>query len=291
MPPRSNLPATASVLLAATLWGLFWYPLRRLEAAGLGGLWATLVIYASASLVLLPFCLRGIGKLVWHAGLRDLVVMALASGVCNVAFILAVIEGEVVRVLLLFYLSPLWTIVLGWMLLGERPAPADWGVILAAMTGAVVMLWEPQMGYPFPGSRADWLALVSGAGFALANVEIRKLQQIPVFHKTFASWMGVLVVALAWLAWTGGLEPPAVGPGTWAAASLLGMLGMVVMTLSVQYGVTHLPVHRSAVLLLFELVAGALSSWWLAGETPRLSEWIGGALIVLGALLSVRPRL
>ena len=62
------------------------------------------------------------------------------------------------------------------------------------------------------------------------------------------------------------------------------------MTLSVQYGVTHLPVHRSAILLLFELVAGALSSWWLAGEMLRPSEWVGGSLIVLSALMAAyRP--
>ncbi len=290
MPIRSNVPAIASVLLAATLWGLFWYPLRRLETAGLGGLWATLVIYASACLVLFPFCLRGVRAVAWRADWRDLAVMALASGICNVTFILAVIEGEVVRVLLLFYLSPLWTIVLGWLLLRERPAAADWWVIVAAMSGAVVMLWEPRVGYPLPGSRADWLALVSGFSFALANVEIRKLQGVPVIHKTFLSWLGVLMVALGWLAFTGGLEPPAVGPDVWAAAALLGMFGMVVMTLSVQYGVTHLPVHRSAILLLFELVAGALSSWWLAGETLRLSEWVGGSLIVLAALMAAyRP--
>ncbi len=249
-----------------------------------------MAIYASASLVLAPFCLRDLRILPWRNVWRDLAVMALASGICNVTFILAVIEGEVVRVLLLFYLSPLWTIVLGWLLLRERPALADWGVILAAMTGAVVMLWEPRVGYPLPGSRADWLALVSGFSFALANVEIRKLQEIPVVHKTFASWMGVLAVAIAWLAWTGGFVPPAVGPGVWAAAALLGVFGMVVMTLSVQYGVTHLPVHRSAILLLFELVAGALSSWWLAGEMLRPSEWVGGSLIVLSALMAAyRP--
>ncbi len=35
-----------SLLLTSTLWGLVWYPLRLLEAQGLGGLWVSLVSYA-----------------------------------------------------------------------------------------------------------------------------------------------------------------------------------------------------------------------------------------------------
>lgn len=284
MPTRSHLLAVASVLLAATLWGVFWYPLRRLEQAGLGGLWATVVIYASAALALLPFCLASLQRIAWRGARVDLLVLALASGLCNVAFILAVIEGEVVRVLLLFYLSPLWTVLLGWGLLRERPGGPDWIVLGAAMAGALVMLWKPEVGYPLPAGRPDWLALLAGFSFALANIEIRRLQAIPVRHKTLVSWVGVLFVALAWLAGTQGLAPPPAAPGAWLGAAVLGAPGMVIMTLSVQYGVTHLPVHRSAILLLFELVAGALSSWWLAHEGVRLGEWIGGALIVLSAL-------
>ena len=60
------------------------------------------------------------------------------------------------------------------------------------------------------------------------------------------------------------------------------------MTFTVQYGVTKLPVYRSAVILLFELVAGAVSSQLLTDEVMELNEWIGGGFIVLAAYLSAR---
>lgn len=69
---------------------------------------------------------------------------------------------------------------------------------------------------------------------------------------------------------------------------MLGLVGMSVMTLTVQYGVTHLPVQKSAVILLFKVVAGAVSAYLLAGETLQICDWIGGGLIVLGAYLSTR---
>ena len=48
------------------------------------------------------------------------------------------------------------------------------------------------------------------------------------------------------------------------------------MTWAVQYGVTHMPVYRSSVLLIFELVAGAILSQLLTDEIVLAKEWVGG---------------
>jgi drug/metabolite transporter (DMT)-like permease len=56
----------------------------------------------------------------------------------------------------------------------------------------------------------------------------------------------------------------------------------------VLYGVTRMPVHRSAVILLFELVVGAVSALLLTDEVVLLREWIGGAMIVSAAYLAAR---
>ena len=64
--------------------------------------------------------------------------------------------------------------------------------------------------------------------------------------------------------------------------------GILVMTVLVQYGVTHMPVHRSAVIALVELVAGAVSQQLLTNEVVTAREWVGGVLIVVGAYLASR---
>jgi drug/metabolite transporter (DMT)-like permease len=69
---------------------------------------------------------------------------------------------------------------------------------------------------------------------------------------------------------------------------VLGLGGILIMTVLVQYGVTHMPVHRSAVLALIELVAGAVSQQLLTDEVVSAREWAGGALILAGAWLSAR---
>lgn len=275
-----------SLLLAATLWGVIWYPLRLLETAGLSGLWSTLVCYGAALLLgLLPSGAR-FGEVrrqpLW------LLMLAAAAGWCNVAFILAVLEGTVVRVLLLFYLSPIWAVLLAWLILGERLSAQARGVFALAIVGALIMLWDPAIGMPWPSEPGDWMAVSAGFGFALSNVMIRRLQQVSVPIKTMTSWAGVLVITAVMLLFNGGLQLPEVSAGAWLGAAALGWFGIFIMTLAVQYGVTHMPVHRSAVILLFELIAGAVSSGLLTEEVVRPLEWFGGALIIAAAYWAAR---
>jgi drug/metabolite transporter (DMT)-like permease len=204
-----------------------------------------------------------------------------------VAFILAVLDGTVVRVLLLFYLSPFWAVCLGWLLLGERLDGKSLLVFLLAVSGAMIMLWDTQVGMPWPRGNADWLAVSSGFAFALSNVLVRRLQPVGVWLKSTSSWLGVVLVALVWIACSGAAAP-AIGAGIFLLAVVLGLCGFLLMTLTVQYGVTHMPVHRSAVILLFELVVGALSSALLTDEVVLAREWTGGAMIVTAAWIAAR---
>ena len=276
-----------SLLLTATLWGLVWYPLRLLETQGLSGLWLSLASYGAALLVGLVWLWRSRGD--WRRHGVVLGLMVLAVGWCNVAFVLAILEGTVVRVLLLFYLAPLWALVLGWVLLGEHPGRSGLLVLVVAIAGAVTMLWDPSMGMPWPRDQADWLAASSGFAFSFANVMVRKVQHVSMQTKASASWLGVVLVAMIWILVVQA-PLPAVPVSTWFGAALLGWLGFVVMTVTVIYGVTHMPVHRSAVILLFELVIGAVSSLLLTDEQVMLQEWLGGALILVAAYLAAHAQ-
>lgn len=278
--------AVASLLLGATLWGVMWYPLRLLEGAGVVGLWSSLFIY-SAALAVSPLMLRGARRPV-AADLPWLIGLAVVGGWCSISFILAVIDGEVVRVLLLFYLSPVWVLLMGRLVLGEALTPRALGVTSLALTGALVMLWDPAIGVPWPRDGNDWLALSAGLAFASANIMVRRTHGVAIPYKTIPVWLGAVLLAGGLLLWQA--PPPPSGLAGIGGALLLGVVGMTVMTSSVQYGVSHMPVQRSSVIMLFELVAGAVSVWWIAGETLGTRDWIGGGLIVAAAWVAARRK-
>ncbi len=281
-----------SLLLAATLWGMFWYPLRWLEQLGLEGLWQTFFIYTGTLWVFAAVLWRQVPQLKAELGLAPwpLFFMALTSGWCNTAFILAMLDGQVMRVLLLFYLSPLWATLIGWLFLKEQLHTLSIMVLLTAVSGAVVMLWRSDMGYPWPHDRADWLALSAGMSFAVLNSLVRFTDRVSIPVKTVISWIGVMVLSLILIAISDS-DLPAVPLNVIGYAWLVGAIVMVIMTFSVVYGVTHMPLHRSSVILLFELVAGAVSSQLLTDEVITLHEWIGGAMVVTAAWLAARRQL
>jgi drug/metabolite transporter (DMT)-like permease len=274
---------TLGLLYGATFWGLVWYPSRLLEQAGILGGWLTLVSYAAAFVVFAPFARHSLAGLRRHA--LDAVVLMLAAGWTNVAFVLAVLEGEVVRVVLLFYLSPIWTILLGRWLLGEPLTGRTWLMLGLGLGGAVVMLWDPRVGR-VPWNNADLLAASAGVAFALNNVMTRRIGGLGVRSKTHLAWFGVVVISAIYVSlFSPQLPQPPLG--AWVGTVVLGLGGFLLSTLAVVYGVTHMPVQRSAVIMLFELIVGAASAWLLAGELVDWQEWIGGALILAAALIAI----
>jgi len=281
-----NLLAVGALLLSSTMWGVLWYPMRFFESQGLDGLWASLVMYFAAGLVALPWMWSGYRRLTGQWPL--LIGLMLVSGWANIAFILAVIDGNVVRVLLLFFLSPLWTVILGRIFLHERLGLLGSITLFIAMLGAGLMLWRPESGLLMIDSLSDFYALTAGMAFAIGNVIVRKMRTLPAMAKAAAVWWGVVILALCWITVLG-IEIPTVNSNwVYAQVSLLGLVGMVVMTLAVQYGVSRMPVSRSAVILLFELVAGAVSAQLLTNEVVLPQEWFGGGLILFAGYLAAR---
>ena len=92
--------------------------------------------------------------------------LALASGLTNALFNSAVAIGDVVRVVLLFYLMPIWAVLLARLLMGEPLRALSIGLVLLAVIGAGIVLWRPGVGVPLPASRADWLGVAGGMFFA-----------------------------------------------------------------------------------------------------------------------------
>ena len=148
MAGRHTAVARISLLTGAIVWGMIWYPYRLLEQAGLSGLRASVLSYLIAlglGLILLQPRLQGLRcmRFSWM-----LPLIGLTAGACNLGYVLATLHGEVMRVLLLFYLAPLWTVLWSRLLLGERLSGAGAAVIALSLSGAATMLWRPERGLP-----------------------------------------------------------------------------------------------------------------------------------------------
>lgn len=290
MPSKQNLIPLAGVFSGALAWGLIWYPFRALQDAGVAGPLATLLAYLLAMLCgafMLPrvwreLRLRNKGAAGWWA-----VLLVLSAGWTNFGYVLAVLHGEVMRVLLLFYLAPLWTVLFSYWLLDERLSRYGYSIVFLSFGGAVVMLWKPQLGLPLPDNAAEWIGLSAGMGFALSNVVSRRAAHLSVEAKSCSVWLGTALLTAPLLCWQGGLQSQllTIDAQTWLMLALLGIV-LCATSYAVQYALVYLPANRAIVLFLFELVIAAISSYFLADEAMLLRDWVGASLIISASLLS-----
>jgi len=287
VPSKQNVMPVAGVLSGALVWGLIWYPYRVLQDLGVSGALATFVTYLMAmvfGVFMLPRLWRERSTL---GGWTLLLV--LSAGWANLGYVLGMLHGEVMRVLLLFYLAPVWTILFSYWLLGERLNRYGYTVVALSISGAVVMLWEPGLGQPVPQNISEWLGLSAGIGFALSNVTSRRASHLSVEVKSFSLWLGTAFLTLPFLLWQGGMVErlDAISAQSWVLLVLMGLV-LCATSFAVQYGVTHLSANRAVVLFMSELVIAAISSYFLADEAMGLREWVGALLIVSASLLSGR---
>ena len=284
---RTGWP-TFAIMLGASVWGMIWYPLRMLAALGVTGTAASALTSGAGCLFVLLVRHRALKTVRWHWLLPAL---ALAAGITNLGFVWGSIHGQVMRVLLLFYLTPAWTALFAHFILHERLTWAGAGLAALSLAGAMTMLWSPQLGIPLPGNLAEWAGLAGGMGFAMSNVLILKtsrvLPQMKPEMRTATIFGGAAIFGTCASLFEAMPAPPTGAHLATAAWLVLG-LGFLLASnnMLVQYGLSRVPANRASIIMLFELVVTAMSAWLFAGETPGPREWAGGACIVLASALS-----
>lgn len=282
--------AVSGLLLNALVWGLSWWPFKRLEQLGLHPLWATVIVYGLSFLAIALWCRTArlpAGAWREHPGLWWLLI---ASGLTNVGFNWAVTIGDVVRVVLLFYLMPAWSVLVAWWLLGERPTAGALLRLLLALAGLGIVLHRPESPWPLPESLADVLALLGGLSFALTNALLLKLRNSPESARMLAMFGGgAFMASLTALLGAGTavvVQQTLWDPG-WLGPVLALSLAFLGGNIALQYGAARLPAHTTALVMLSEVVFASLSSVILGASGWDARTLWGGALILLAAVLSV----
>lgn len=290
---RTRAAPALAILIGSSVWGLAWFPYRMLAQWGVAAVPAQACTATVALLLLTLVYRRSLGTLRWSWLLAG---VAFAGGATNVSFVWGTTHGHVMRVLLLFYLTPVWTALFAHWLLGERVGLCGAGLIALALGGAGLMLWSPELGWPMPDNPGEWAGAMAGAAFALNNVLLRKVSQaLPDVRPEMRSWtlyLGCVVGGLLVLPLDGGVEAGRAAlaelssSGTSAAVALALGCTIAITNVIVQFGLARVPANQAALIMLFEIVVAAVSSWWLASEGLGMREIAGGLCIVAAGVLS-----
>ncbi len=284
---RSDLVPSIAIAFGAAFWGLYWIPIRGIEQAGVHAFWTGPVIFGSSTLLFLPLILTRMHNYVAHW--RHILLPGLLTGFAFALYIASLNLTDVVRAILLFYMSPLWSTLLGILLLKERLTGNRVVALLLAFSGLYIVL-VVEGGLPIPRNNGDWFALTSGLCWSIGSVKLFQDGAQMILEKVTMFVVCALLMSLLLVFWQQGNLAGMPDIDTletgwyWILIVAVGMLPITYLTI---WPATLLSPGRVGMLLMVEVLVGVGSAAILTDEVFGLREFTGATLIISAAVVEV----
>ena len=274
-----------ALLIAAGMWGLFWIPQRALEAGGLTGGWATISQMVIPFAMLLPISLWRLYKGQSFGLEYPLIGLLFGGGIACYAnsFLLT----DVVRALILFYITPVWTTIFEIVFLRQIPRFYRYITLVLALSGVWIVFGQEGV-IPLPQNSGDWIALLGGILIAASAVrmEIKKPEGIyPIFF--FYGSLFTLVQSYFLSDYLG--DAPSIE--SWAAMMpwliLIAILFHIPTNIVILGAPSRIGAGIFSIIILFEIVVGTFSAAVLTDELIGWREILGSSFIIFAGLTEI----
>lgn len=279
--------ASLYLIAGGAMWGVYWLPLSYLQQAGLTGTSAGIALYVGCLVALLPIIWRYRFALGTHW--RVLLLSGMLTGCAFSLYTTSFSYTDVIRSILLFYLTPVWGTFIGLIFLKERLTTARIAVLILAFLGLYAILGN-ETGLPIPRNLGDVLAILSGVFWAFGTLGLLRAQQVPVWPQIISFLLGSLIISVL----------SALMIGDWPKAAftfdelrvILAILGGFVIFSLPMFWLTLAPARiltpaRVGILLMSEVAIGALSAMLLSGQKFGIAEGVGTFFIIVAALVEI----
>ena len=277
-----------ALAISAGAWGIYWLPQRILEEGGLTGGWGTIAQMIIGVLILSPISIWR--KLKGRSSGLELPFTGLLIGGGFICYALSFLLTDVVRALLLFYMTPIWTTIFEILFLKKRPGLERLLTLLIAL-GGLWIVFSKQTFFPLPENSGDWLALAGGAIFAGGMIRLEVIKTDGVFPLIFSFFVyGTIFNILAGFMLSEYLGPM---PSIEAFVSMASFLFMISVFYFIPTGIvilwspSQLGAGLCSILFLSEIIVGVTSSSILTNEPFGWREIVGSSMIVVGGILAV----
>ena len=273
--------AVLVLFISSTGWGLTWLPIKKLSEMGLDSMHLIFIAFVSGALLLSPWLYKQYP--LWKKSIGFMLMIALAGGVANASFQTAIVHGDVIRVMILFYMLPVWSVVGGRIFLKEKIDTTRIIAVILCLSGAYIILdvWHTSwQGITW----IDVLAISSGMGLAATNILFRFTQHVPLLSKVSVMFIGcTMLIGISLTIFTPDTVLTDNGAIPWAMA--YGALWLTLITIGTQWAVTQMEAGRSAIIIVMELVVAVGSVALMTAAELKSHEMIGGLMVISAAIL------
>ena len=285
------LLASIAIAVSGAIWGVYWIPLRELDSNGITASWTSFLTFGATGIFFaVAFLVQWMktGRLPW-----GVLLTGVLSGTCVIFYAVALVVTEIVKTVLLFYMTPVWSTILGRILLNENITPFRICAVVLGLTGLFVILGVAD-GIPRLSNLGDLLALASGLLWSYATVRIRDDDKAAVWEQVGGFYLGgaLASVLFIFLPIHGLDQAPTleivIESSFWLLVFVVAYLPSLFL---VFWGAQILSPARVGILMMSEIIFGVTSAAWLSGEPFGWTQIIGITLIFGAAVIDVSDRL
>ena len=277
-----------ALLIAAGMWGLFWIPQRALEAGGLTGGWATISQMVIPFAMLLPISLWRLYKGQSFGLEYPLIGLLFGGGIACYAnsFLLT----DVVRALILFYITPVWTTIFEIVFLRQIPRFYRYITLVLALSGVWIVFGQEGM-IPLPQNSGDRIALLGGILIAASAVrmEIKKPEGIYPILFSFFFYGGLFTLIQSYFLSDYLGDAPSIE--SWVAMMpwliLIAILFHIPTNIVILGAPSRIGAGIFSIIILFEIVVGTFSAAVLTDELIGWREILGSSFIIFAGLTEI----
>ena len=285
---KSDKILSLIIVLSSCAWGLYWLPLRSIEQSGIVGSWSIVLVNACPLLILVPLIFFNLGKLKKYP--KPIFFAGIMIGAAFTFYANGLVQTSVIRATLLFYLSPIWSTIIGIIWLNERLTIARVISIIVALIGLILLLYDFRNQETIILNFGDFSSILSGLFWALGASILKKWSKLPIIPLTAIVYFSTtsLSILLAIIVYKAPIPSLALIGQNFSTAFIWSVI-VLLPSFCIIFRISQILFPgRVGILMMSEVAVAVISAKILLPEEQMvILQWIGASAILLAGVVEI----
>ena len=285
---KSDKILSLIIVISSCAWGLYWLPLRSIEQSGIVGSWSIVLVNACPLLILVPLIFFNLDKLKKYP--KPIFFAGIMIGAAFTFYANGLVETSVIRATLLFYLSPIWSTIIGIIWLNERLTIARVISIIVALIGIIFLLYDFRDQETVILNFGDFSSILSGLFWALGASILKKWSNLPIIPLTAVVYFSTtsLSILLAVVFYKAPIPSLALIGQNFPIAFIWSVI-VLLPSFCIIFRISQILFPgRVGILMMSEVAVAVISAKILLPEEQMvILQWIGALAILLAGVVEI----
>jgi len=285
---KSDKILSLIIVVSSCAWGLYWLPLRSIEQSGIVGSWSIVLVNACPLIILVPLIFFNLDKFKKYP--KPILFAGIMIGAAFTFYANGLVQTSVIRATLLFYLSPIWSTIIGIIWLNERLTIARVISIIVALIGLILLLYDFRNQETAMLNFGDFSSILSGLFWALGASILKKWSKLPIIPLTAIVYFSTtsLSILLAIIVYKAPIPSLALIGQNFSTAFIWSVI-VLLPSFCIIFRISQILFPgRVGILMMSEVAVAVISAKILLPEEQMvILQWIGALAILLAGVVEI----